>query len=43
VALGTSCVAERDTGTAWGRAPPRPAVSWAGLLLLVAVAVGLLG
>ena len=43
MALGTSRVAEGDTGTGHGRAPPPPAVSWAGLLLLVAVAVGLLG
>jgi O-Antigen ligase len=43
VAVGTSRVATGDTGAGPDRAPTGQAASWAGLLLLVAVAVGLLG
>ena len=43
MAVGTGRVATGDPGTGEDRAPPGQAASWAGLLLLVAVAVGLLG
>ena len=43
MAVGTSRVATGGPGTGEDRAPPGQAASWAGLLLLVAVAVGLLG
>jgi hypothetical protein len=43
VAVGTSRVATGNTGAGPDRAPTGQAASWAGLLLLVAVAVGLLG
>ena len=43
MAVGTSRPATGAPGTGEDRAPPGQAASWAGLLLLVAVAVGLLG
>ncbi len=43
MAVGTSRVATGGPGAGEDRAPPGQATSWAGLLLLVAMAVGLLG
>ncbi|HEX7147784.1 MAG TPA: hypothetical protein VF512_09750, partial [Actinomycetota bacterium] len=43
MAVGTSRPATGGPGTGEDPAPPGQAASWAGLLLLVAVAVGLLG
>jgi O-antigen ligase len=43
VAVGTSRVAAGDPGAGPARAPTGQAATWAGLLLLMAVAVGLLG
>ncbi|HEX3213672.1 MAG TPA: hypothetical protein VH016_13965, partial [Actinomycetota bacterium] len=43
MAVGASRIAAGDTGAGPDWAPPGQAASWAGLMLLVAVAVGLLG